>query len=104
MKARQTFDAGTPAATEPFQYPVEANPPPGTERGEVLRGLLEFIGSARTARARLLRLETLAMLTRSGGGATTLAEVAKRAGCTPRRAGQVFAEMRGFLFPVGKRR
>ena len=89
-----------PEPSEAFQYPdADKAPPPETERGEVLRGLLEFIGRGRTPGARLLRLETLAMLTRAGGSAQTLADVARRSRCSERRAAQVFSEMRNFIFP-----
>jgi hypothetical protein len=65
---------------------------------------LQIVSKGRTGSARLLRLETLAMLVHSTGAATTPDIVATRCGCTARRARQVDREMRDFLFGVGDRR
>ena len=69
---------------------------PASERGEAVRGVLQLIGQGRTASARLLRAEVLGLLLRVGT-ADTVAEIAKRCHCTPRRVFSVLAEMRNFI-------
>lgn len=65
-------------------------------RGEALRGLLEVIGKGRTPSARLLRMEVLSMMLKTGTGAQTVGEIALRLNCSKRRVEQVFREMRDF--------
>jgi hypothetical protein len=94
---------GRPVATvAPAVYDEPPTPP--QERGEVLRGILEFTTRGRTPSARLLRLETLAMIVSAGGCAQTVGDVARRCRCSSRRARQVFREMRSFLFSPTQRR
>ena len=101
---KTTFEHGRPVPTVAADdYEPEAEQPEG-ERGEVAKGILQIVSKGRTGSARLLRLETLAMLVRSTGAATTTDIVATRCGCTARRARQVDREMRDFLFAVGDRR
>jgi len=76
-----------------FQYPDEQ---PATERGEAVRGILQLIGQGRTASARLLRAEVLGLLLHVGT-AETVAEIAIRCRCTPRRVFTVLSEMRNFI-------
>ena len=93
---KPAFDAGRPALTIAADiHDDEAEQPEG-ERGEVARGILQLIGQGRTASARLLRAEVLGLLLRVGT-ADTIAEVAKRCRCTPRRVFTVLAEMRNFI-------
>ncbi len=66
------------------------------ERGEAVRGVLQLISQGRTASARLLRAEVLAMLLRTGN-AGNVAEIAKRCCVTPRRVFTVLSEMRNFI-------
>ena len=101
---KPAFDAGRPVQTVAAEdYEAEAEQPEG-ERGEVAKGILQIVSKGRTGSARLLRLETLAMIVRSTGAATTTDIVATRCGCTARRARQVDRELRDFLFGVGDRR
>ena len=100
---RPAFDHGKPCAVAAEDYEAEAEQPEG-ERGEVAKGILQIVSGGRTGSARLLRLETLAMIVRSTGAATTPDIVATRCGCTARRARQVDREMRDFLFAAGDRR
>ena len=103
MKPRTAFEHGRPVSTAAEIHDDEAEHPEG-ERGEVAKGILQIVSAGRTASARLLRLETLAMLVHSTGAATTTDIVATRCGCTARRARQVDRELRDFLFGVGDRR
>jgi hypothetical protein len=100
---RTAFDQGKPCAVAAEDYEAADEPTEG-ERGEVAKGILQIVSKGRTGSARLLRLETLAMLVRSTGAATTPDIVATRCGCTARRARQVDRELRDFLFAVGDRR
>ena len=100
---RTAFDHGKPCAVAAEDYEAEAEQPEG-ERGEVAKGILQIVSKGRTGSARLLRLETLAMIVRSTGAATTPDIVATRCNCTARRARQVDRELRDFLFGVGDRR
>ena len=101
---KTAFEHGRPVQTVAADYyEPEAEHPEG-ERGEVAKGILQIVSKGRTGSARLLRLETLAMLVRSTGAATTPDIVATRCGCTARRARQVDRELRDFLFGVGDRR
>ena len=101
---KPAFEHGRPVQTAAADdYEPEAEHPEG-ERGEVAKGILQIVSAGRTASARLLRLETLAMIVRSTGAATSPDIVATRCGCTARRARQVDREMRDFLFAVGDRR
>ena len=99
---RPAFDHGKPCAVAAEDYDDEAEQPEGG-RGEVAKGILQIVSKGRTASARLLRLETMAMLVHSTGAATTTDIVATRCGCTARRARQVDRELRDFLFGVGDR-
>ena len=92
---RPAFDHGKPCAVAAEDYEAEAEQPEGG-RGEVARGILQLIGQGRTASARLLRAEVLGLLLRVGTAAT-VAEIAKRCGCSPRRVFSVLAEMRNFI-------
>ena len=92
---RTAFDHGKPCAVAAEIHGDEAEPTEG-ERGEVARGILQLIGQGRTASARLLRAEVLGLLLRVGTAAT-VAEVAERCGCTPRRVFTVLSEMRNFI-------
>ena len=102
--AQTAFDDGRPVQTVPPEIHGDEAEPPEGERGEVLRGILEFTTRGRTPSARLLRLETLAMIVSAGGCAQTVGDVARRCRCSSRRARQVFREMRSFLFPPTQRR
>lgn len=66
------------------------------DRGEAVRGVLQLVAKGRTASARLIRLEVLGFLLRIGN-AETVAEIATRCRCTPRRVFTVLAEMRTFI-------
>ena len=77
-----------------FEYPDDAEI--HGERGEAVRGVLQLISLGRTASARLLRAEVLGLLLRVGT-ADTVAAVADRCGCTPRRVFTVLSEMRNFI-------
>ena len=92
---RPAFDHGKPCAVAAEDYDDEAEQPEGG-RGEAVRGILQIIGQGRTASARLLRAEVLGLLLRVGTAAT-VAEIAKRCRCTPRRVFSVLAEMRNFI-------
>ena len=92
---KTAFDAGRPVSTAAEIHDDEAEPREG-ERGEVARGILQLIGQGRTASARLLRAEVLGLLLRVGTAAT-VAEIAKRCGCSPRRVFSVLSEMRNFI-------
>ena len=70
-------------------------------RGEALRGLLELIGTGRTQRARLLKLEIFALVLKVGSGPQTLADVARRCGCSLRRCQQAKAEIVDFVYHRG---
>lgn len=98
------FDAGRPVQTVAAEIHGDEAEPTEGERGQVAKGILQIVSKGRTGSARLLRLETLAMIVRSTGAATTPDIVATRCGCTARRARQVDREMRDFLFAVGDRR
>jgi hypothetical protein len=101
---KPAFEHGRPVPTVAAEIHGDADEHPDGERGEVAKGILQIVSKGRTGSARLLRLETLAMLVRSTGAATTPDNVATRCGCTARRARQVDREMRDFLFGVGDRR
>ena len=92
---RTAFDHGKPCAVAAEIHDDEDEPTEG-ERGEAVRGILQLIGQGRTASARLLRAEVLGLLLRVGT-ADTVAEIAKRCGCSPRRVFSVLAEMRNFI-------
>jgi hypothetical protein len=98
------FDHGKPCPTVADEIPGDEAETPASERGEILRGVLEFTTRGRTPSARLLRLETLAMIVSAGGCAQTVGDVARRCRCSSRRARQVFREMRSFLFSPTQRR
>ena len=101
---KTAFEHGRPVQTVAAEdYDDDAEQPEGG-RGEVARGILQIVSKGRTGSARLLRLETLAMIVRSTGAATTTDIVATRCNCTARRARQVDRELRDFLFGVGGRR
>ena len=101
---KPAFEHGRPVSTAAADdYEPEAEQPEGG-RGEVAKGILQIVSKGRTGSARLLRLETLAMIVRSTGAATSPDIVATRCGCTARRARQVDREMRDFLFAAGDRR
>ena len=101
---KPAFDAGRPVATVAPEIHGDEAEQPANERGQVAKGILQIVSKGRTGSARLLRLETLAMIVRSTGAATTTDIVATRCGCTARRARQVDRELRDFLFGVGDRR
>ena len=92
---KPAFEHGRPVSTAAEIHDDE-DEQPERERGEVARGILQLIGQGRTASARLLRAEVLGLLLRVGTAAT-VAEVAERCGCTPRRVFSVLAEMRNFI-------
>ena len=92
---RPAFDHGKPCAVA-AEIRDDEDEQPERERGEVARGILQLIGQGRTASARLLRAEVLGLLLRVGTAAT-VAEIAKRCGCSPRRVFSVLAEMRNFI-------
>ena len=92
---RPAFDHGKPCAVAAEDYDDEAEQPEGG-RGEAVRGILQIIGQGRTASARLLRAEVLGLLLRVGT-ADTVAAVADRCRCTPRRVHSVLSEMRNFI-------
>ena len=92
---KTTFEHGKPCAVAAEIHGDEDEQPEG-ERGEVARGILQLIGQGRTASARLLRAEVLGLLLRVGT-ADTVAAVADRCGCSPRRVFSVLAEMRNFI-------
>jgi len=98
------FDQGRPVPTVAAAIHGDEDEHPDGERGEVAKGILQIVSKGRTGSARLLRLETLAMIVHSTGAATTVEIVATRCGCTARRARQVDRELRDFLFGVGDRR
>jgi hypothetical protein len=101
---KTSFEHGRPVPTVAPEIHGDENEHPDGERGEVAKGILQIVSKGRTGSARLLRLETLAMLVHSTGAATTPDIVATRCGCTARRARQVDREMRDFLFGAGDRR
>ena len=103
--AQTDFDEnGRPVPSVPPNIHGDEAETPEGERGEVAKGILQIVSKGRTGSARLLRLETLAMIVRSTGAATSLDIVATRCGCTARRARQVDRELRDFLFGVGDSR
>jgi hypothetical protein len=65
-------------------------------RGEAVRGVLQLITRGRTASARLLRVEVLGFMLKTGN-ADSVPEIAIRCKCTPRRVFAVLAEMRTFI-------
>jgi hypothetical protein len=93
---KPAFDAGRPVPTVADETHGDEAETPASERGEAVRGVLQLIGQGRTASARLLRAEVLGLLLRTGN-ADSVAEIATRCRCTPRRVFSVLSEMRTFI-------
>ena len=70
-------------------------------RGEALRGLLQLVARARTKQARLLRMECFCLILKVGEGPQTIADVARRSGCTLRRVQQIHRSILDFVYKRG---